>query len=393
MHQHVDQRPYPQVRPFFLKKPVESKIIRLTCRSRLVKFSGNYLYAPFHPLSLASWGIEMILYDPSSTVSLVPYGIMIPLRDSRTIRTFNALKDHPRLGPEVDRWHQKRVSERLVRQDLLRVHAPMYVKRLFGRELEKEIVATFELIDADKVYHRYAPEQAQRPLKDLFERILRIAAGTLQCARIALAEGFCFSFSGGMHHGHYDHGSGFCLINDIVIAARRLLEEGAARHIWIVDVDAHKGDGTAALTAKDDTITTLSIHMAKGWPLEGSARLENGEPNPAFVPSDIDIGVAAGEEAHYLDRLSDGLTRLDRQQRPELAIVVSGADPYAGDELPSTADLKLSLDQMFERDRLVYRFLQARAIPAAYLMAGGYGEQVWQVYAQFLTWVLNERLK
>ena len=335
----------------------------------------------------------MILYDPSLTVSLVPFGILVPLRDSRATRTFAALCADPRLKPQIYRWHRGHVSERVTQQDLLRVHAPDYVERLYGPELEKEILATFELIDESGRYYRYDPRQAERPLTDLFQRILTIAAGTLQCARIAFAEGFCFSFSGGMHHGHYDHGSGFCLINDIVIAARKLLDEGAARHIWIVDVDAHKGDGTAALTAGDEAITTLSIHMASGWPLHGPKHLENGAPNPAFIPSDIDIGMAAGEEAYYLDRLSDGLTRLDAGRRPDLAIVVSGADPYAGDELPSTADLKLSLDQIFERDRLVYNFLHDRAIPAAYLMAGGYGEHVWQVYAQFLKWALAKRMK
>jgi acetoin utilization deacetylase AcuC-like enzyme len=338
-------------------------------------------------------GKAMILYDPSLIVSLVPYGILIPLRDSRATSTFASLSGHPRLGAMVDNWHRSHITERVDRQDLLRVHAPNYVRRLYGPELEKEILTVFELIDNDGRYHRYAPEQAERPLSDLFQRILGIAAGTLQCARIALAEGFCFSFSGGMHHGHYDYGSGFCLVNDIVIASRKLLDEGTTKHIWIVDVDAHKGDGTAALTAGDEAITTLSIHMASGWPLDGPKHLENGAPNPAFIPSDIDIGMVAGEEAYYLDRLSDGLTRLDAGRRPDLAIVVSGADPYAGDELPSTADLKLSLDQMFERDRLVYNFLHDRAIPAAYLMAGGYGEHVWQVYAQFLKWALAKRMK
>jgi acetoin utilization deacetylase AcuC-like enzyme len=334
----------------------------------------------------------MLLYDPSLIVSLVPFGIAIPLHDSRAARTFEALRADPRVGPLVDRHHLGRVSEQVTRADLLRVHAPAYVDRLYGPALEKEILATFELIDENGHYHRFDPSQARLPLTALFQRIRTIAAGTLQCARVALSGGFCFSFSGGMHHGHYDHGSGFCLINDIVIAARRLQEEDAARHIWIIDVDAHKGDGTAALTTQDETITTLSIHMARGWPLDGSEILDNGELNPAFIPSDIDIGIAAGEEDQYLDRLSDGLTRLDSRPRPDLAIVVSGADPWEGDELPSTAGLRLSLNQMFERDRLVYNFLQERAIPAAYLMAGGYGEHAWKVYAQFLSWAMTERM-
>jgi acetoin utilization deacetylase AcuC-like enzyme len=332
----------------------------------------------------------MILYDPSLTVSLTPYGILIPVHDSRATKTIAALYEHPRLGPLADCWHHKKVDEVLSRQDLLRVHAPAYVERLYGDTLERELLSTYELIDAEGRYHRYAPEQAERPLTDLFQRVLIKTAGTLQCARSALSSGFCYYFAGGAHHGHYDHGSGFCLINDIVIAARRLLAEGGVKQIWIIDVDAHKGDGTAALTAGDDTIITLSIHMAKGWPLDGPPILENGRPNPVFIPSDIDIGMGEGEEDQYLPRLRRGLKQLERLRRPDLVIVVSGADPYAGDELPSTAGLKLSLEQMLSRDRLIYDFLRDRDIPAAYLMAGGYGRQVWQVYAQFLIWVLEK---
>jgi acetoin utilization deacetylase AcuC-like enzyme len=189
-----------------------------------------------------------------------------------------------------------------------------------------------------------------------------------------------------------DHGSGFCLINDIVIAARKLQADGSARQIWVIDVDAHKGDGTAALTHGDETITTLSIHMASGWPLDGPPTLDDGRPNPVFIASDIDIPIESGEEKDYVPRLAQGLHQLENMHRPDLAIVVSGADPYEKDELPSTAGLRLSLHQMLERDQLVYRFLRERNIAAAYLMAGGYGDQVWEVYAQFLTWALIEAL-
>ncbi|MEJ2657713.1 MAG: histone deacetylase, partial [Desulfobacterales bacterium] len=251
---------------------------------------------------------------------------------------------------------------------------------------------TFELIDSNGQYYRYAPEQATRPLEELFARIRSKVAGSVQCGRMALTHGFCFYFSGGMHHAHFDHGSGFCLINDVVITARKLQAEGAIRKVWIIDVDAHKGDGTAALTADDPTITTLSVHMAHGWPLDGPPMLPDGRANPVFIPSDIDIPIASGEEMHYVERLEKGLLKLEGMGRPDLAIVVSGADPYEKDELPSTAGLKLTLDQMLDRDRLIYLFLEELKIPAAYLMAGGYGEQVWEVYAQLLLWALKRRM-
>jgi acetoin utilization deacetylase AcuC-like enzyme len=102
--------------------------------------------------------------------------------------------------------------------------------------------------------------------------------------------------------------------------------------------------------------------------------------------------MARGEDHLYVSRLREGLTKLDSFSRPDLAVVVSGVDPYEKDELPSTGDLKLSLEQMMQRDLLVYEFLKERKIPRAYLMAGGYGESSWQVYAQFLEWALSNNL-
>ncbi len=333
----------------------------------------------------------MILYDTAIPVSLYDFGILIPIRDSRATKTFDALCGHPLLGDVRPRWLVSDIEDVLTRDDLERVHTAPYLDRLYSNALADEIVATYELIDAQGNYNRYDPQQAVRPLSELFNRIVHKAAGTVQCGRLALSHGFCFYFSGGMHHAHADRGGGFCLINDIVIAARKLQAENKVQRVWIIDIDAHKGDGTASLTAQDDTIRTLSIHMANGWPLDGPRELDNGRPNPSFVPSDIDIGIRRGQEPLYVGRLKEGLQRLAQMGDADLAIVVCGADPFEHDELPSTQSLRLSLGQMLARDQLVYRFLETSGVPAAFLMAGGYGEQVWNVYTQFLTWALLRR--
>ena len=195
-----------------------------------------------------------------------------------------------------------------------------------------------------------------------------------------------------MHHAQRDYGAGFCLLNDIVIAIRKLQAETLIQTAWVIDVDAHKGDGTATLTHGDDSTTTLSIHMAHGWPLDGVPYDSTGKRNPSFIPSDVDIPIAAGEDHLYVSKLKEGLGKLGGLSTPDLAVVVSGADPYEKDELPSTADLKLSLEQMKQRDLLVYQFLKDRDIPRAYLMAGGYGEDCWKIYAQFLEWALLDHL-
>jgi acetoin utilization deacetylase AcuC-like enzyme len=335
----------------------------------------------------------MVIYDKEWTGGLIEFGIEIPIMASRAAKAFEFLSTHPNLGPLIGRWYIPKIDEPISKEDLLRVHAPEYVDRLYSDELEQEIIRTFELVDECGNYYRYNPEMAKIPLARLFDRTLATVAGTTQCCRRALKDQFCFSFRGGMHHGHRDFGHGFCMLNDIVVAIRKLQAEEAIQTAWVIDTDAHKGDGTAALTEGNDSITTLSIHMGKGWPLDIEKFDAAGNLHPSFIDSNIDIPILPGEDHLYVTRLKEGLDQLDGFPGPDLAVVLSGVDPFELDELPSTADLKLSLEQLMQRDQLVYRFLKERSIPSAYVAAGGYGENSWKVYAQFLEWALLDRLE
>lgn len=335
---------------------------------------------------------DMIIYDPDMKEGLAEFGIEIPLPHSRAATTFAKLKGHTTLGPRIDQWHINKINETVTRKDLLRVHSAEYVTRLYSDQLEEEIIRTFELVDENGRYYRYNPDKAMLRLTRLFDRLLVKVAATVQCCRKALENNFCFAFGGGMHHAKRDYGAGFCLVNDIVIALRKLQSENLIRTAWVIDLDAHKGDGTAVLTKEDSSITTLSIHMAKGWPLDGDAHDEQGRPNPSFVPSDIDIAVTAGEENKYAVRLQEGLEKLSSTGPPDLALVLAGSDPYEKDELPSAGELKLSLAQLKERDQLVYQFLKHQHIPRAYVTAGGYGGHAWEVDWQFLEWALPDNL-
>ena len=333
----------------------------------------------------------MILYDNNLNESFLEFGIEIPVLASRAANTFEFLKSHEVLGSRIDRWHIADIDEQITKEDLLRVHSREYVGKLYSAELEKEIIRTFELIDEQGNYYRYNPDNAMLPLTRLFDRIMTTVASTVQCCRLAQKRNFCFAFRGGMHHAQYEYGNGFCMLNDIVIAIRKLQAENLIRTAWVIDVDAHKGDGTAALTRDDDSITTLSIHMAHGWPLDGAEFDEAGNRNPSFIASDIDIPMARAEDHLYVAGLQEGLNKLATFPKPDLTVVVSGADPFEKDELPSTSDLKLSLEQMMQRDMLVYNFLKMHDLPGAFLMAGGYGQSSWKVYAQFLEWALLDR--
>jgi acetoin utilization deacetylase AcuC-like enzyme len=334
----------------------------------------------------------MIIYSQEYRGGLEQYGILIPIRDSKFRRTFAELQAHPILGPRQDEWHLEHSGQSITREDIRRAHSQDYVDRLFSESLEREIIRTFELMDSNGKYHRYDPARATQPLEKLLERSMYSIGGDYQCCQVALEMGFCYYFGGGAHHAQPDYGKGFCLMNDVVIVLRKAQAEGLIGNAWVIDVDAHKGDGTAVITRGDDSIRTLSIHMARGWPLDESRFDASDRPNPSFTASDVDIPIESGEERDYIPRLEEGLNTLSRMSSPDLALVVSGADPYEHDELPSTRLLRLSQQQMMERDVLIYSFLKSRGIPAAYLMSGGYGERIWEVYFQFVEWALLDRL-
>lgn len=332
----------------------------------------------------------MILYDPNPLPPLSVYGISIPIGPDAARQAIENLRGDPAVRSRLEASLTARHDTSASRTDLERVHDASYVERLYSAEVERELERTYELVDESGQYHRYDPDRAERPLSELFDYARTTAAGSYECCRTALSHGHCFYLGGGMHHGKAETGDGFCLINDVVVAARKTQAVDGVGRIWIVDLDVHKGDGTAALTEGDNSIRTLSIHMAHGWPLDRRAQLPDGSLHPSHVPSDIDIPVDEGEEDAYVPLLADGLERLKRFGRPELAIVLYGADPYEKDELPSAGGIKLSLSQMLERDQLVYRFLADLEIPRAYLKSGGYGIHAADPLTEFLRWYLLE---
>ncbi|MDR1389982.1 MAG: hypothetical protein LBJ31_08405 [Treponema sp.] len=370
----------------------------------------------------------MLIHDASLQKPYRDFGIMLPISPSRPDKIMEAFsgdffkgargKNYPYPGPVFDlAGAQKRLGMDgpvITRADLERVHDRAFVSALFEpyvtgpnlSSLEKEILAAYELIDRDGKPHRYEPEKAVRKLGELLDNTLDQLRGTYLACELALAEGpgFCFFLGGGMHHARYDSGAGFCLLNDIAVSAAKVLADttpryrGTPRLVWIVDMDVHKGDGTAELVhfarrrkelvdSSGPRVLTLSIHMDRGWPLDAETLADARMDRAPLIPSDIDIGIGAGEEPRYIPELEKGLAQLESlsgNRRPDLVIVVDGADPYEYDGLASSALLKLTLDECFRRDMLVYRYLGRRNIPSAWILAGGYGERAWEPTANFL---------
>ena len=378
----------------------------------------------------------MILYDPALNINFRDYGIMLPIVPDRGKQVLDFMNTHyypgtrgktfPYPGPVfsiADALEYLGITggktmpaeySVITREDLERVHSKEFIASLYDKNsnsLESALLTAFELIDSRGRPNRYERQKAVRPLGDLFQTILAETGGTYLACRLALAGGpaFCYYMGGGMHHARYDCGSGFCLINDSVIAVTKLLSEFKLPLIWIIDLDVHKGDGSAELIhfarrrgelqnprqpdkTEKPCVLTLSIHMAKGWPLDAESLAIAEEGRAPLIASDIDIGIDSGEEAEYTPQLAQGIKELENlsaalypdRQKPDLVLVVDGADPYEHDGLLSGNLLKLSLEQCQERDNYVYRYVMDRSIPSAWILAGGYGERAWEPPAHFL---------
>ena len=339
----------------------------------------------------------MILSIENSNAPLQDYGIQIPLLADRYTNTLAAVRAHSELSHCTERWLKVADPLAFTRDQLLRVHDAKYIDALLSENPLEVLGEVFELVDADGNFtERYLETTANRPMKELVEKRLAHAAGTLIACETALEEGFCYFLGGGAHHAMRHGGRGFCVVNDLLVSVRDLQSRTKIKKAWIIDLDAHKGDGTAEITQDDKQILTLSIHMQKGWPLdEDSALDEQGQLKRSYWPSTVDIPVPEGAESFYLELLKNGLRQLEilsGGEKPDIVLVVDGSDPFEKDVLKSAALLKLSLEQCIERTKLVYSWLIAKDVPQAYVMAGGYGPDNWRVHAGFLLEVMPERM-
>ena len=197
--------------------------------------------------------------------------------------------------------------------------------------------------------------------RQMVEAFWLAAGGSILAARLALRDRIGFNVGGGFHHAFPGHGEGFCAINDIAIAVRRLQADGLIKRAMVVDCDVHHGNGTAAVFTGDQSVFTLSIHQFNNYPSEKPL-------------SSLDIHLADGiGDAEYLHRLGNGYRAALAMFKPELLMYVSGADPYMEDQL---GGLSLSFEGLMERDRLVIHTALTHDVPVAIVLAGGYAQSV-----------------
>ena len=186
-------------------------------------------------------------------------------------------------------------------------------------------------------------------------------AGTVLTARLALEHGVACNTAGGSHHAFAGYGAGFCVFNDVAVAARVLLAESLIGSALVVDLDVHQGDGTAAILADDPRVLTLSVHCRANYP----ARKQQ---------SDLDLALDAGiGDRDYLEALDALLPPLLDRVRPDLVFYNAGVDPHVDDRL---GRLALSDGGLAERERLVLDMVRARGLPLACVVGGGYADDL-----------------
>ncbi|MEO0331434.1 MAG: histone deacetylase [Bacteroidota bacterium] len=197
--------------------------------------------------------------------------------------------------------------------------------------------------------------------KQLVQREITIMQGTVQSALYALEFGVAFNIAGGTHHAFTNRGEGFCLLNDIAVAANYLREEQLAKQILVVDLDVHQGNGTAQIFQDDPGVFTFSMHGAKNYPMHKEQ-------------SDLDIAFPDGtDDATYLEKLREVLPRLLNEVAPDFIFFQSGVDVLVSDKL---GRLGLSIDGCRERDQIVLELCHQHKIPVALSMGGGYSEKI-----------------
>jgi len=253
-----------------------------------------------------------------------------------------------RLGEALPqlRWQ---LAEPATPGELALVHTPSYIDAVFQGTLtaaeQREIGFTWS--------------------EGMVDRARRSVGATIAAARRALTEGFSANLAGGTHHAYAHKGGGFCVFNDVAVAARLMQAEqgrvGRRLRVAVLDLDVHQGNGTAHIFANDPQVFTVSVHGEKNFPFRKEA-------------SDWDLELPDGcTDEPYLSAVEQALQALSAQALPDLLFYLAGADPYEGDRL---GRLAVSAAGLQARDQRVLAWAHQREVPVAMAMAGGYGRVI-----------------
>lgn len=230
-------------------------------------------------------------------------------------------------------------------EDIFAVHDADYVQGFLDGTLDRAVI--------QRIGFPWSEAMVMRSLGSV--------GSTLGAMEAAMERGIAGSLAGGTHHAYRDFGSGYCVFNDLAIAARRLLDRGSVGRVLIFDVDVHQGDGTASIFADDPRVFTCSLHGAKNFPSRKQA-------------SDLDVPLPDGTgDDEYLAALDSALDEAMERSRPDVVFYQGGVDVLKADHL---GRLDLTAEACYERDlRCLGRF-RAAGLPVTLTLGGGYANPI-----------------
>ena len=227
-------------------------------------------------------------------------------------------------------------------EDLARVHTHEYIEKISNLTLSQE--------EEKKLGFPMVPSVRQRSFV--------ATGGTILAAQLALNEGLACNTAGGSHHAFANSGNGYCVFNDVAVAAKKLITEHYIKNILIFDLDVHQGDGTAKIFENDENVFTLSIHSKKNYPL--NKQLSN-------LDIELDEGIKDDE---YLEIVFNALEEMNKKKF-DYVFYVAGVDVHEDDRI---GKLKISTEGIKKREELVIHNFYKKRVPLCGVLGGGYNK-------------------
>ena len=227
-------------------------------------------------------------------------------------------------------------------ETLKRAHSENYIKQVKNKTLDQKIIKKigFPLVDS------------------VVRRSLVATGGTVLASKLAINNGVACNTAGGSHHANYDGGAGYCVFNDVAVAAQYLLDRGLAGRILIVDLDVHQGNGNSDIFRENRNVFTFSMHSKSNYPAKKSL-------------SDLDVELDDNmEDKEYIKILTFYINQLNKENF-DYVFYIAGVDIHFNDRL---GKLKISDDGIKERDEIVTENFFSKGIPLCGVLGGGYNK-------------------
>ncbi len=255
------------------------------------------------------------------------------------INKFGKLADYLVEKKIVTNFHQPYACSE---ETLKRAHSEDYIKNVKNKTLDQNIIKKigFPLVDS------------------VIQRSLVATGGTVLASKLAINYGLACNTAGGSHHANFESGAGYCVFNDVAVAAQYLLDRGLAGKILIVDLDVHQGNGSADIFKNNKNVFTFSMHSKSNYPAKKSE-------------SDLDVDLDDNiEDKQYIEILKFYINQLN-QEDFDFVFYIAGVDIHFNDRL---GKLKISDDGIKKRDEIITQNFFSKGVPLCGVLGGGYNK-------------------